>query len=76
MGRKFKNIDFNEKVAKQLRDLRMGSKLTPRQIGKLIKIHETSIRNHESGLYCHDLYTILNYCKFYKITINEFLEGI
>ncbi len=41
-----------------------------------LNIHDNSICNHESGLYCHELYTILNYCKFYNINISEFLEGI
>lgn len=76
MGRKFKSIDFNEKVANRLRNLRNSKEWTQKELGRKLNIHPNSVLNHESGNYCHELWTMLQYCRVYGLEINQFLEGI
>jgi DNA-binding XRE family transcriptional regulator len=76
MGRQVRNINFDEKVARRLKYERVKNGLLQKEVAKLIGLGVTSIQNHERGDYPHNLYNILKYCKIYKLTISEFLEGI
>jgi DNA-binding XRE family transcriptional regulator len=76
MGRQVRNIRFDEKIARRLKYERAKNRMLQKDVAKLIGLGVTSIQNHERGDYPHGLYNILKYCKIYKLSISEFLEGI
>lgn len=76
MGRQIRNYDFDEQVAKRLRELRKSKKILMKTAAHNIGMAVMSINNHESGNYPHNLYVITKYCKLYGLTVGEFMEGI
>ena len=76
MNGKSKDINFNEKIGKRIRQLRESRKIKRSEICSKLGFHENSVHNHESGHYSHSMFLVLTYCRFYGITPNQFLEGI
>jgi transcriptional regulator with XRE-family HTH domain len=76
MGRQIRNFDFDEQVAKKLKELRTSKKILQKEVAHKMGMAVMSIQNHESGNFPHNLYVTMKYCKIYGLTITQFLEGI
>lgn len=68
--------NLQSKIADRLRELRTANGISQADLGRELKIHVNSVRNHEYKRINHTMCTILMYCKFYNISLEQFMDGI
>ncbi len=70
-------MDYDDKdlpiVNRNMRRLRIESKMTQKKIGDIIHLDHRTISGYENGLFEPGASVILEYCEFFHVTPNEIL---